>query len=85
MSEIATASKYNGKRRRGRPRTGRVPLALRVTPEIKARVEAMAGVGNRSQSQVAELMLEKAFLIEDLLRARLISARVPAVGVETDQ
>jgi predicted HicB family RNase H-like nuclease len=87
MSETAMAA--NGKSHRGRPRKGqepgeRAPLGLRVTPPLKERLVRAAEESGRSLSQEVELMLEKAFLIEDLLRARLISARVPAVSEEKE-
>ena len=47
--------------RPGRPRTvgERVPLGLRVTPELKAKLDSAAKVSGRSQSQEAELRLEQ--------------------------
>jgi hypothetical protein len=55
-------------KRRGRPTVGeRVPLGLRVTPEIKLRLDAAAAQSGRSQSQEAELRLGHSFEREDLL------------------
>jgi hypothetical protein len=53
-------------------------LGLRVTPTIKQRLDAAAKSNGRSQAQEAEFRLEQTFLIEDMLKARLISMRVPA-------
>jgi hypothetical protein len=56
------------KRRVGRPSVGeRVPLGLRVTPEMKARLDAAAELAGRSQSQEAEFRLERSFDRGDLL------------------
>ena len=75
------------KKRIGRPfvepKDGkRAPLGLKITAAMKRRIDAEAKATGRTQSMAAELMLEKAFWLEDLLRARLISARVPAIGKE---
>lgn len=54
--------------RRGRPPLGeRVPLGLRVTPDMKARLDAAAEASGRSQSQEAEFRLARSFEREDLL------------------
>lgn len=71
------------KRRIGRPRRdhppgARVSLGLRVTTETKKRLDEAAEKSGRSQSQEAELRIEQSFLLEDMLRTRLISMRVPA-------
>jgi len=56
------------KRKRGRPTVGlRVPLSLRVTPELKERLDDAAEQSGRSQSQEAEIRLEKSFDRQDLL------------------
>ena len=60
------------KRRAGRPtkppKSGdRVSLGLRVTADVKARLDAVAGANGRSQSQEAELRLEQSFKDEDLV------------------
>jgi hypothetical protein len=56
------------KRGRGRPTVGeRIPLGLRVTPELKQRLDAAAELSGRSQSQEAEFRLEHSFDREDLL------------------
>jgi len=53
-------------KRTGRPRRDplpgeRVPLGLRVTPQMKKMLEAAADASGRSQSQEAEHRLEMAF------------------------
>lgn len=45
----------------------RVPLSLRVTPEMKRRLDAAAEQSGRSQSQEAELRLERTFDRQGLL------------------
>src|SRR5262245_43231204 len=56
------------KRGRGRPTVGeRVPLGLRVTPDLKQRLDAAAEQSGRSQSQEAELRLERSFERGDLI------------------
>jgi uncharacterized protein (DUF1778 family) len=70
------------KRQRGRPFLGeRVPLSLRVTPEIKLRLAEAAKRSGRSQSQEAELRLERSFDRSELLRvlaeAGFVTAPVP--------
>jgi hypothetical protein len=55
-------------RKPGRPSVGeRVPLGLRVTPETKQRLDAAAAHSGRSQSQEAEMRLERSFERQDLL------------------
>ena len=55
--------------RPGRPRTvgERVPLGLRVTPELKAKLDSAAKDSGRSQSQEAELRLEQSLRSEGAL------------------
>ncbi len=55
--------------RPGRPRTvgERVPLGLRVTPELKAKLDSAANDSGRSQSQEAELRLEQSLRSEGAL------------------
>lgn len=60
-------------RKRGRPTKapqteGRVSLGLRVSAEIKRRLDAAAEVSGRSQSQEAEFRLERSFERQGLLR-----------------
>lgn len=51
------------------PRPGeRVPLGLRVTPDLKRRLDGAAMRSGRSQSQEAEFRLASSFDREDLLR-----------------
>jgi len=61
---------------RGRPRKEpergeRVQLSFRVTPELKSRLDAAATKCGRSQSQEAELRLEKSFWLDDLIAAKI--------------
>ena len=53
----------------GRPRNAvrRVPLSLRVTPEVRSRLDDLARDSGRSISQEAEFRLEQSFKREDLL------------------
>jgi predicted transcriptional regulator len=58
--------------RRGRPVKPPLPgtksaLGLRVSPEIKGRLDEAAGVAGRTQSQEAELRIETSFRLEDQL------------------
>jgi TraY domain len=64
--------KQGRKSRGGRPRREpdpgeRVKLGLRVTPEVKAQLDAAAEQNGRSQSQEAELRLERSFEQDPLL------------------
>jgi hypothetical protein len=52
------------------PAGKRVPLGLRVTAEIKTKLAAAAVETNRSQSQEAELRLERSFTNDEII-ARL--------------
>jgi TraY domain-containing protein len=52
----------------------RVPLSLRVTPEMKARLDKAALKSGRSQSQEAEFRLERSFDHEGLLKEVLTLA-----------
>ena len=59
--------KFGGRPGR-KPKSGeRVHLGFRVTPELKNRLETVAHDKGRSQSQEAELRLERSFDREDLL------------------
>src|SRR5262245_3291966 len=63
------------RRRKGRPTVGeRVPLGLRVTPEMKKRLDAAAEESGRSQSQEVEFRLERSFERESLLSEALTVA-----------
>lgn len=62
------------KPKRGRPgrkstEGARVPLGLRVTPELKEKLDAAARQSGRSQSQEAELRLEHSFRDERVLES----------------
>ena len=81
--------KQNGTHKRtGRPLKRKhmpgekVHLGVLVTPETKRRLEDITAVNGRSLSGEAEMRLERSFWLDDLLKARLISARVPAKGRE---
>lgn len=64
-----------GGRPRREPDPGeRVKLGLRVTPEMKARLDAAAERNGRSQSQEAELRLERSFERDDMLPQLLRTA-----------
>jgi hypothetical protein len=55
------------------PRNGtRVSLGLKVTPAMKRKIDAKAKESGRTQSQVAELWLEKACMIEDMIAAGIL-------------
>jgi hypothetical protein len=61
-----------GKKRIGRPRKPpkpgtRVSLGLKVTPEIKNKLDEVAQASGRTQSQEAELRIERSFEHEGLL------------------
>jgi hypothetical protein len=55
-----------------------VQLGVRVTPEMFERIKAECAANGRSQSQEVEMRLEHSFWLDDMLKARLISVRVPA-------
>jgi TraY domain len=62
------AKSRGGRPRRREPRPGeRVSLGLRVTPECKARLDAVARASGRSQSQEAELRIESSFRDQKIL------------------
>ena len=79
------------KKRRGRPTVGeRVPLGLRVTPEMKRRLDAAAKQSGRSQSQEAEFRLERSFGQDRLAEAFVslherLDAIVQLLGVQDIQ
>ena len=49
------------------PKGKRAPLSLLVRPEIKRLIDARAKANSRTQSQEAEMMIEKAFAFDDWL------------------
>jgi hypothetical protein len=54
------------------PKPGeRVALSLRMTPELKSKLDAAAEQGGRSQSQEAEFRLERTFQYNELLEDAL--------------
>ena len=65
---MTKSKKFGGRPRERQPQEGeRVHLGIRVTPEMKERIEKAAELSGRSQSQEAELRLERSFDQEDLL------------------
>ncbi|HML93253.1 TraY domain-containing protein [Methyloceanibacter sp.] len=57
---MAAATKHGGRPRGRKPKAGeRVHLGIRVTPEMKSRIEQAAATSGRSQSQEAEFRLER--------------------------
>src|SRR4051794_5884686 len=65
-----------GKNRGGRPKRKlspgeRVPLGLRVQPEIKNELDSAAVKSGRSQSQEAEFRLEQSFRTQSILNEAL--------------
>ena len=68
-------SKNFGGRPGRKPDPGeRVHLGIRVTPQLKERLERTAGAIGRSQSQEAEIRLERSFERQDLLPDVLAAA-----------
>lgn len=66
----------------GHPRPKRVMLGLRVTPEIKQQLDDAAQRSGRSQSQEAELRLERSFDRQGLLQEVLELSYGPEVAAE---
>jgi hypothetical protein len=61
-----------GGRPQRKPKPGeRVPLGLRVTPQMKVRLDKAAEQSGRSQSQEAEFRLQQSFSNEDAVTAAL--------------
>lgn len=58
----------------------RYSLGLKVTGDIKRRLDQEARSSGRTQSQEAEYRLERSFWLDDMLKARVISMRVPAAS-----
>lgn len=77
MAESRTKNSRPG--RPGRPKSvgERVPLGLRVTTKIKAKLDLAALESGRSQSQEAELRLEQSFAKERLVHEALDLAYGP--------
>ena len=68
----------NGNKRTGRPiklpvEEGRVQIGTQVSPAVKRRLFEAAKRNHRTLSRETELRLEQSFLLEDLLKARLIT------------
>lgn len=54
------------------PKPGeRVSLGLKVTADIKSRIDAAAKASGRTQSQEAELRIERSFWLDDAIAAGL--------------
>jgi hypothetical protein len=65
---VKTPTQTKGRPRKRQPKPGeRVSLGLRVTPNLKADLDGAAKVSGRSQSQEAELRLERSFLDQRLM------------------
>ena len=63
---MATAAKRMGRPTK-KPKAGeRVSLGLRVTADMKKRLDAAAASSGRSQSQEAEMRLERSFRVEEV-------------------
>lgn len=64
---MGTAAKRMGRPTK-KPKAGdRVSLGLRVTADMKKRLDAAAALSGRSQSQEAEMRIERSFDRQDLL------------------
>ena len=68
----------NGHKQIGRPiklpvEDGRVQIGTQVSPAVKRRLSEAAKRNHRTLSRETELRLEQSFLLEDLLKARLIT------------
>ncbi len=59
----------------------RVPLGLRVTPDLKQRLDAAAEANGRSQAQECELRLERSFDRQDLMAEGLALSYGDAAGL----
>jgi hypothetical protein len=65
---VKAPGQTKGRPRKRQPKSGeRVSLGLRVTPSMKATLDAKAKAGGRSQSQEAELRIEQTFAEEKSL------------------
>ena len=62
--------------RRGAPITprNRIPVGIRMTPELRRKLVERAGANGRSLTQEIEILLEKA-LADDRLEAKLVEIR----------
>src|SRR5262245_46593766 len=59
---------FGGRPRKHESEAGeKLHLGIRVTPEMKQRLEAVAAANGRSQSQEAEIRLQRTFDRQDLL------------------
>jgi hypothetical protein len=81
MGQDMMASKRFGGPPKREARAGeRVALSLRMTPDLKRRLDESAEAGGRSQSQEAEVRLEKSFERESLLPEVLSLAYGPQLA-----
>jgi hypothetical protein len=67
MERERTSSSFGGRPRREPEPGERVHLGIRVTPELKGRIEEAAASKGRSQSQEAEFRIERSFDRTELL------------------
>lgn len=68
----AKARKFGGRPRQRKPKPGeRLHLGLRVSPELKRKLENAAKESTRSLSQEAEFRLEYSFRAEELIEQHL--------------
>jgi protein-disulfide isomerase-like protein with CxxC motif len=57
------------------PKEGqRVPLGLKVTADVKAKIDAVAKASGRTQSQEAERLIERAFTYDSIMAAMNLTA-----------
>jgi hypothetical protein len=67
MMGLPKAKNRGGRPRRRKIKPGdRVPIGLRVTPQMKARIDSAATDSGRSQSQEIEMRLERSFSQEQV-------------------
>lgn len=72
---------FGGRPRKHEPEAGdRVHLGIRVTPQMKRRLEELAAASGRSQSQEAEFRLARSFDREELLPEVLTLAYGPKLA-----
>jgi hypothetical protein len=86
---VSEPQKQNGRRRIGRPPREPLPaerfaISIRITPDLKRRIAIECESNGRSQSHEIEMRLERSFWLDDMLKARLLSARMPAGQSETE-
>jgi hypothetical protein len=77
---VAATKGRPGRKPRAANQGQRVSLGLKVTPEIKNRLDAAARARGRTQSQEAEARLERSFRAEDEVKGALALAYGRRVG-----